>query len=142
MRKVYLSLVMLMLWVCLPGQARQLAKFSPIIDPGPSLQPIEQQVKGEALTAHAKVINKTKEELKLQTKARAEKGTVAQSAARKAGAKRVAKPLSEVLGTYMSVDYSYYTKSYDRHVVKILQRNDSLLVNKHVWHADRPGCKL
>ena len=79
MRKVYLSLVMLMLWVCLPGQARQLAKFSPIIDPGPSLQPIEQQVKGEALTANAKVINKTKEELKLQTKARAEKGTVAQS---------------------------------------------------------------
>ena len=29
----------------------------------------------------------------------------------------------------MSVDYSYYTKSYDHHVVKILQRNDSLLVN-------------
>lgn len=129
MRKVYLSLVMLMLWVCLPGQARQLAKFSPIIDPGPSLQPIEQQVNGEALPANAKVINNAKEELRLQPKAKAERGNVAQSSARKAGAKRVAKPLSEVLGTYMSVDYSYYTKSYDHHVVKILQRNDSLLVN-------------
>jgi len=74
MRKVYLSLVMLMLCVCLPGQARQLAKFSPIIDPGPSLQPIEQQVNGEALAANAKVINKAKEELRLQTKAKAEKG--------------------------------------------------------------------
>lgn len=129
MRKVYLSLLMLLLWVCLPGQAQQLAKFSPIIDPGPSLQPLEQQENREAETANTAVTNKTRAELVLQSEGKASAGTVAQKTARKAGAKRVAKPLSEVLGTYLSVDYSHYTKSYDHHVVKILQRNDSLLVN-------------
>lgn len=128
MKKIYLFLFALLMLACPPGQAKSVAGLAPIIDVGPNLPALERQEQQNAISAPTEVINQNVELPAIQGKATA--GTVAaKKAVRKAiRTKTASKSLDQILGTYVSSDYSYYSSDYVHSVVTILQRNDSLLV--------------
>ena len=127
MKKLYFLIAAVLAATGLCAQAQNPVALSQLIEPGVSAPVLERQVKSDALAEGEPQVVSPAPRIELALKPATTKGKIAAKAP-SSSRKHVARALSDILGSYISDDKSYYDNDENHHVITIYQSNDSLLV--------------
>lgn len=127
MKKLYFLIAAILAATGLCAQTQAPVVVNPLTEPGVNAPVLENQVKSDALADGETQLVSPNASLGLALRSTASKGKGILKAPASAR-QHVARALSDVLGSYISDDKSYYDDDENHHVITIYQSHDSLLV--------------